>query len=190
MRNISFLSSGNVSFLIFKDVIQVKLQPTLKRCTFKSLVIPPHHGKYTKRYKTQTNMFTFLAFSSSFTVMLPVPGPTSRTTSVGRNAAWKTGNVVAIGQKRLSLKHDSDNIWTILHQHTLSMIPLTISGFFRMCWPIPVLNMIPVTDDTLCEGLVKWSWAKLCKVTNNQFPQTIARSRSPVDSNRITRVLQ
>lgn len=72
---------------------------------------------------------------------------------------------------RLSLQHNSDNIWPILHQHTFSMIPLTISGFFRMCWPIPVLNMIPVTDDTLCEGLVKWSWVKLCKVTN-QFLQT------------------
>ena len=31
---------------------------------------------------------------------------------------------------------------------TFSMIPLTISGFFRMCWPMPVLNMIPVTDRT------------------------------------------
>lgn len=37
-----------------------------------------------------SNPLTFLAFSSSLTVMLPVPGPTSRTTSVGLRAAWKT----------------------------------------------------------------------------------------------------
>lgn len=31
-------------------------------------------------------------------------------------------------------------------EHTFSIIELTIKGFFRMCWPMPVLNMIPVTD--------------------------------------------
>lgn len=38
--------------------------------------------------KTLFDRLTFLAFSSNFTVMLPVPGPTSRTTSVGLKAAW------------------------------------------------------------------------------------------------------
>jgi len=37
----------------------------------------------------QCDLFTFLAFSNSLTVMLPVPGPTSKTTSVGLSAAWK-----------------------------------------------------------------------------------------------------
>jgi hypothetical protein len=32
---------------------------------------------------------TFLTFSSNFTVMFPVPGPISRTVSVGRKAAYK-----------------------------------------------------------------------------------------------------
>ena len=27
---------------------------------------------------------------------------------------------------------------------TLSMIELTTKGFFNMCWPMPVLNIIPV----------------------------------------------
>lgn len=31
-------------------------------------------------------------------------------------------------------------------EHTFSITELTIKGFFRMCWPTPVLNMIPVTD--------------------------------------------
>lgn len=31
-------------------------------------------------------------------------------------------------------------------QRTFSMIPLTINGFFRMCWPMPVLNMIPARE--------------------------------------------
>jgi hypothetical protein len=35
-----------------------------------------------------THTLTFLHWSSSFTVMFPVPGPTSNTTSVGRNADW------------------------------------------------------------------------------------------------------
>jgi hypothetical protein len=37
---------------------------------------------------TKSPSFTFLAFSD-FTVMLPVPGPTSSTTSVGLKAAQK-----------------------------------------------------------------------------------------------------
>ena len=40
---------------------------------------------------------TFLHWSRSLTVMFPVPGPTSNTTSVGRRAAWREkgeGNVI------------------------------------------------------------------------------------------------
>lgn len=60
--------------------------------------------------------------------------------------------------------------------HTFSIIPFTINGFFKMCWPMPVLNIIPATDTKYlfqC-GLIKDSsvtprclhdyWLKLSEV--------------------------
>uniref|UniRef100_A0A0K8RA24 Hipothetical protein n=1 Tax=Ixodes ricinus TaxID=34613 RepID=A0A0K8RA24_IXORI len=54
----------------------------------------------TRRVST-SQATTFLAFSSSLTVMLPVPGPTSRTTSVGRMADFSIMLLITSGFFRM-----------------------------------------------------------------------------------------
>jgi len=61
------------------------------------MIIIQGKGKFVDSSKciilvVQNVTITFLHFSSNFTVILPVPGPTSNTTSVGVRAAYNVDN--------------------------------------------------------------------------------------------------
>ena len=73
--------------------------------THYNIIIPSFSSMFFTRLGTHTH--TFLHWSRSLTVMFPVPGPTSNTTSVERRAAWRGGGgrscnpfAVHVGKKR------------------------------------------------------------------------------------------
>ncbi len=92
-----------------------------------------------------TQTLTFLHWSKSFTVIFPVPGPTSRTTSVERRAAWRGGREGGREECEHTCKRDGMCACMCMRQdrQTFSTMLLMTRGFFRMCCPLSFSNMIP-----------------------------------------------
>lgn len=96
----------------------------------------------------------FLTFSRIRTVRLPVPGPTSSTTSVGLRLALSTMLCATAG---FWVAGPTDRVFQRLNDHAKKTSP---SPTWRMCWPKDLSNkgLVDCDDDEADEEPAAGAW--------------------------------